>query len=72
MQKFQGGLEKLDLESLESFLSLLSIFGYLGKGTKNTADRGTQRKYSSKPLKRSIVKRVLAFKQWIWAYFYPL
>ena len=34
--------------------------------------RGTQREYSSKPLKHSIVKRVLVFKQWIWAYFYPL
>ena len=34
--------------------------------------RGTQREYSSKPLKHSFVKRVLVFKQWIWAYFYPL
>ena len=34
--------------------------------------RGTQREYSSKPLKHSIVKRVLVFKQWIWAYLYPL
>ena len=34
--------------------------------------RGTQREYSSKPLKHSIVKRVLVFKRWIWAYFYPL
>ena len=34
--------------------------------------RGTQREYSSKPLKHNIVKRVLVFKQWIWAYFYPL
>ena len=33
---------------------------------------GTQREYSSKPLKHSIVKRVLVFKRWIWAYFYPL
>ena len=35
-------------------------------------NRGTQREYSSKPLKHSIVKRVLVFKRWIWAYFYPL
>ena len=34
--------------------------------------RATQREYSSKPLKHSIVKRVLVFKQWIWAYFYAL
>ena len=34
--------------------------------------RGTQREYSSKPLKHSIVKRILVFKQWICAYFYPL
>ena len=34
--------------------------------------RGTQREYSSKPLKHSIVKRVLVFKRWILAYFYPL
>ena len=34
--------------------------------------RGTQREYSSKPLKNSIVKRVLVFKRWIWTYFYPL
>ena len=34
--------------------------------------RGTQREYSSKPLKHGIVKRVLVFKRWIWAYFYPL
>ena len=34
--------------------------------------RGTQREYSSKPLKHSIVKRVLVLKRWIWAYFYPL
>ena len=34
--------------------------------------RGTQREYSSKPLKHSIVKRVLVFKRWMWAYFYPL
>ena len=34
--------------------------------------RGTQREYSSKPLKHSIGKRVLVFKRWIWAYFYPL
>ena len=27
--------------------------------------RGTQREHSSKPLKHSIVKRVLAFKRWI-------
>ena len=39
--------------------------------TLNTI-RGTQREYSSKPLKHSIVKRVLEFKRWIWAYFYPL
>ena len=35
-------------------------------------DRGTQRKYSSKPLKHSIVKRILVFKRQIQAYFYPL
>ena len=34
--------------------------------------RGTQRENSSKPLKHSIVKRVLVFKRWIWAYFYRL
>ena len=34
--------------------------------------RGTQREYSSKPLKHSIVKRVLVFKRSIWAYLYPL
>ena len=34
--------------------------------------RGTQREYSSKPLKHSIVKRVLVFQRWIWAYFNPL
>ena len=28
-------------------------------------NRGTQREYSSKPLKHSIVKRVLVFKRWI-------
>ena len=34
--------------------------------------RGTQREYSSKPLKHGIIKRILVFKHWIWAYFYPL
>ena len=36
--------------------------------------RGAQREYySSKPLKHSIVKRILVFKRYIkWAYFYPL
>ena len=34
--------------------------------------RGTQREYSSKQLKHSIVKGILVFKRWIWAYFYPL
>ena len=34
--------------------------------------RGTQREYSSKPLKHSIVKRILVFKQQIQGYFYPL
>ena len=34
--------------------------------------RGTQREYSSKPLKHSIVKRILVFKRQIQAYFYPL
>ena len=34
--------------------------------------RGTQREYSSKPLKHSIVKRTLVSKRYIWAYFYPL
>ena len=31
----------------------------------------TLREYSSKPLKHIIVKRVLVFKRWIWAYFIP-
>ena len=36
-------------------------------------NKGTQREYSSKPLKHSIVKRFLVFKRYIkWAYFYPL
>ena len=35
-------------------------------------NRGTQPEYSSKPLKHSIVKRILVFKGRIWAYFYPL
>ena len=34
--------------------------------------RGTQREYSSKPLKHSIVKRILVFERQIQAYFYPL
>ena len=34
--------------------------------------RGTQREYSSKPHKHSIVERTLVFKQYIKAYFYPL
>ena len=34
--------------------------------------RGTQREYSSKPLKHSIVERILVFKRQIQAYFYPL
>ena len=34
--------------------------------------RGTQREDSSKPLKHSIVKRILVFKRQIQAYFYPL
>ena len=42
------------------------------KGLELRKARGTQREYSSKPLKHSIVKRVLVFKQWIWAYFYAL
>ena len=41
------------------------------KGLELRKARGTQREYSSKPLKHSIVKRVLVFKQWIWAYFIP-
>ena len=43
----------------------------------NTADRngwssyrGTQRQYSSKPLKHSIVKRILVFERQIQTYFY--
>ena len=38
----------------------------------DTFIRGTQRGYSSKPLNRSIVERILAFKRQIQAYFYPL
>ena len=34
--------------------------------------RATQREYSSKPLKHSIVKRILVFKRQIQAYFHPL
>ena len=34
--------------------------------------RGTQREHSSKPLKHSIVKRILVFERQIQAYFYPL
>ena len=30
---------------------------------REDADRGTQREYTSKPLKHSIVKRILVFKQ---------
>ena len=40
----------------------------------NTASlfyRGTQREYSSKPLKHSFVKRISVFKRQIQAYFYP-
>ena len=37
-----------------------------------TLNRGTQREYSSKPLKHSIVKRILVLKRQIQAYFYPL
>ena len=33
-----------------------------GTAIKITKDRGTQREYSSKPLKHGIVKRILAFK----------
>ena len=40
--------------------------------TKLSYDRGTQREYSSKPLKHSIVKRILVFKRQIQTYFYPL
>ena len=39
--------------------------------TEITESRGTQREHSSKPLKHSIVKRVLVLKRWIWAYFFP-
>ena len=45
--------------------------GLVKSGVHCSVIRGTQRGYSSKPLKHSIVKRVLVFKQWIWAYFYP-
>ena len=34
--------------------------------------RSTQREYSSKPFKHSIVKRILVFKRQIQGYFYPL
>ena len=34
--------------------------------------RGTQREYTSKPFKHSIVERILVFKWQIQAYFYPL
>ena len=43
-----------------------------GRHRTKRYDRGTQRECSSKPLKHSIVKRALVFKQWIWAYFYAL
>ena len=57
--------------SLERFLSICSE--KMSEGLlKFYMLRGTQREYSSKPLKHSIVKRVLVFKRWIWVYFYPL
>ena len=45
---------------------------FLSATPRMASVRGTQRQYSSKPLKNSIVKRALVFKRWIWAYFYPL
>ena len=37
---------------------------YIGvESSKLTYNRGTQREYSSKPLKHSIVKRILVFKR---------
>ena len=53
-------------------LALVSRFLCKSPKAFLSTTRGTQRKYSSKPLKHSIVKRVLVFKRWIWAYFYPL
>ena len=40
----------------------LGAFG-LKPQNSNTYGRGTQREYSSKPLKHSIVKRILVFKR---------
>ena len=42
------------------------------RGDKRRRFRGTQRGYSSKPLKHSIVKRILVFRRQIQAYFYSL
>ena len=53
------------LKSLNNNLLVVELSLYL-------INRGTQREYSSKPLKNRIVKRVLVFKRWMWAYFYPL
>ena len=39
---------------------------------KYSSVRGTQREYSSKPLKHIIVKRILVFKRYTYTYFYPL
>ena len=52
----------------ESILSRVFFF-FISSFQSSYIFRGTQREYSSKPLKQSIFKRVLVFKRWIWAYF---
>ena len=53
------------------FLGVFS-FPYLKTLLFRAFVRGTQREYSLKPLKHSIVERILVFKRQIQAYFYPL
>ena len=56
-----------------NYMHVLRAYADMTASTQRHIDyRATQREYSSKPLKHSIVKRVLVFKQWIWAYFYAL
>ena len=66
----------LNLSFKQSEISLRMIHGKCSRSPFTVAGqnihRGTQREYSSKPLKHSIVERILVFRRQIQAYFYHL
>ena len=55
--------QQMDKEKLKQKGKVLRVKGVYASLSLLRLSRGTQREYSSKPLKHSIVKRILVFKR---------